>query len=134
MAADLLSRPKAELHCHGDGLLDPAIARALDPTEHGAALADELARCYPIRSIAEWAVYDRILDRFVGAGPRRLIETILSQVERWRSQHVVYAELFVSRVILGIQDEGALVEWFRTLRSLLDAGASEPRVNLLVCI
>ena len=135
MTADLVSRPKAELHCHSDGLLDPAMARTLDPTDQGASLADELARCYPIRSIGEWAEgYDRILDRFLEAEPKRLLGTILSQVERWRSQHAVYAELFVSRVTLGIQDEGALVEWFRTLRSLLDAGMVTPRVNLVACI
>jgi adenosine deaminase len=132
--ADLLSRPKAELHCHSDGLLDPAMARALDPTDQGASLADELARCYPIRSMEEWEGYVRILDRFLGAAPKRLLGTILSQVERWRSQHVLYAELFVNRVTLGIQDEGVLVEWFRTLRSLLDAGGVAPRVNLVACI
>jgi adenosine deaminase len=121
-----------ELHCHADGLLDPPMARTMSGDED---LAKELEAVYPVASFHQWTkAYDPILVRFLNPLAQRQQEMILAHVARLHSQQVRYAELFISRVILGIEDEGCLIEWFRALRHRLDSRADSPRVNLVACI
>lgn len=125
--------PKVELHCHADGVIDPAMLRALGAEFEDVAAA--LEGVSPVQSFAHWAAaYDPVLARFLDPVAARLPLALLAQAERWRGQNVHYAELFVSRVLGAIPDQGALLDWFRALRARLDAVADGPRINLVMCV
>jgi adenosine deaminase len=137
MAADLIQAlPKVELHCHSDGAVDPEMLRSLGGEERDFdELAAALEGAYPISSLERWATaYAPIIDKFLGPISARLPVVILAQAARWRRQNVQYAELFVSRALGGIADQGAMLEWFRMVRAQLDALAGNPRISLVVCV
>ena len=58
----------------------------------------------------------------------------MAQADRWRRQNVQYAELFVSTILMGIADMGAMIECFRNMRFQLDSMENGPQVNLVVCV
>ncbi len=53
MTVDLAALPKAELHCHLDGTIDP------DMLDELGLDASELRACAPVRSVATWQAYPR---------------------------------------------------------------------------
>ena len=66
-AVDVRGLPKVELHCHLDGLVDPAMLRAL--RRQGVSLpvsAAQVAAVSPIRSPAEWARWTAVTEPLEG--------------------------------------------------------------------
>jgi adenosine deaminase len=134
---DVVDRsPKAELHCHCDGVVDPAMLRTLGTFEgEFESLARALENAYPVNSMTRWLDgYDPVLSKFLSPLAARLRLVAVAQLERWRRQNVQYAELFVSGILGAVHDVGALMEWFRTLHAELNASPGSPRVNLVVCL
>lgn len=137
MSVDVTSLRKAELHCHIDGLLDPAMldelaAHAERPHVDPAALR----ACYPIRSVEQWLnQYCALVD--LGTEPRdrwlpRLLELHLGRLRR---QNVVYSEIFISRLLFVRDDVSALVEFFSQLRERATTAAGpDLEVELVICI
>lgn len=88
--------PKAELHCHLDGILDPAMVRDIrrsDPTFPIDPADFECA--YPVEDIEQffrwWDFIDPIEGRLAYFFP--ILERYIEQL---KSQHVVYAEVLVA--------------------------------------
>ncbi len=128
--------PKAELHCHCDGILDPDMMRgfaALDPdVEH---IAETLESVYPVTSLERWAAeYHPLAERFLNPLPERLRLVAIAQRERWRRQNVKYAELFISGILGAVVEGEPLREWFRALALDLSPPDGIPQVNLVVCL
>lgn len=136
MPADFVDRiSKVELHCHSDGTIDPEMIRALTTLEDRREFADALAATYPVASIDQWMnVYSPVAKKFLNPMAERLPLVVMAHADRWRRQNVRYAELFVSTILMGIADMGAMIECFRNLRFQLDSMENGPKVNLLVCV
>jgi adenosine deaminase len=132
----LATIPKAELHCHCDGILDPPMLRTF--AAHGLdvePIASALEALRPITSLERWiAEYQPLATTFLNPLTERLRLVALAQRARWRLQNVQYAELFVSGILGAIPDPGALREWFRALALDLREPNGIPQVNLVVCL
>lgn len=99
---DIETLPKAELHCHLDGVLDAAMVREL--AAEGVVLpleAEELAAVSPVRDFASFmawfAVQAPLSKQFA------LYQHIAGKhVERLKAQRVVYTELFIPSLSLDV--------------------------------
>jgi adenosine deaminase len=133
MIAPAIGR-KAELHCHLDGIADPAMLRAFATRgEDWERAARRLEQVYPITSVAQWArEYESVLSELSSPITERLRLIAKAQLDRWRGQGVVYAEFFVSRVLGAISDEESLHEWFRALAT--DASSPDLELGIVVCV
>jgi hypothetical protein len=109
--------PKAELHCHCEGILDPLMLRTFAAQGLDVEpIASALEALGPMTSLERWsAEYEPIAARFLNPLPDRLRLVALAQRARWRLQNVQYAELFVSGILGALADPGALHQWFRAL-------------------
>jgi adenosine deaminase len=125
MRVDVRSLPKAELHCHIDGLLDPAMRDEL--ARDGELLAIEpaaLAAHYPVRSVDQWLQgYCALVGPAMEPRDRWLPRMLELHLARLRAQNVVYTEILVSSLLFVRSDEAALVEFFAEL-----AARAPPRV------
>jgi adenosine deaminase len=124
--------PKAELHCHLDGILDLSMLRAL--RERGVNLPvseAQLATAYPVHdfgSFLGWFASQQPL-----AGKLALYKEILREyVERLRAQNAVYAEVMVASGELPL-DPGAALDAAADLRAYVNTlERGEIQVELLV--
>lgn len=132
---DLAAAPKAELHCHIDGLLDAAMLRAI--AGPGAdSLAAELEACCPVDSVASWTErYGRLAEPHLVPAHERLPLLLEHQVRRWQAENVRYAEIFISRLLGTSDDHAELVDLFTRVRERTDAVAgSSIEVTFVVCV
>jgi adenosine deaminase len=135
MDVDVTRLPKAELHCHIDGVIDPPMLLELARRGHPPPLgADELAAVLPVTDVDSFERgYGALIDRLAPCAVwlPRVLEVHLG---RLRAQHVVYTEIFVSGLLAAYDDPGALVDYFRALRARVDAAAgADLRVELVIC-
>jgi len=127
---------KAELHCHIDGLLDPPmlaelVTAGLDPGISATALR---AAC-PAKSLKDWIEsYCAVVNPAV-MRPEILSALLVSHIRRLPAQGVGYTEIMVSGMLAG-EDEGAVVDIFRKLRTAVSEAATgaKVRVELLVAV
>ncbi len=133
---DVLTIPKAELHCHCDGILDAAMLRAF--AVHGfdvEPIAAALEGLRPVTSVERWAAeYQPLAMTFLTPLTERLRLVAMAQRARWRAQNVQYAELFVSSILGAIAEPEPLREWFRALALDLSEPDDFPQVSLVVCL
>src|SRR5436305_1847462 len=85
--------PKVELHCHLDGILDPAMAQEIRREDPDFPVSPEgLALAYPVDSFEafmRWGTYSEVLE-----GDLDTFRPVLARhVERLKAQGVVYAEI-----------------------------------------
>jgi adenosine deaminase len=136
-SVDVAALPKAELHCHLGGVLDPEMVRDLDAAGHGLGIdAAALERCYPVRSISDFVdVYSAFIDGFLRPRDARLLPLVVQQVRRWNRQRVTYAELFVSDILMSRDDLGELVALYQLYRDTARAEAAPGlEVALVACV
>jgi adenosine deaminase len=135
---DVTRIEKAELHCHIDGLLDPAMLAELAADGHDFGLsATALAARYPFDSLAAWQRdYCELVEPHLHPPAQRLPLLLERHLRRLEQQRVVYTEIFVSGLLFACGDDlGALVELFREVRRRADAAAGPAlQVQLVVCI
>jgi adenosine deaminase len=120
--------PKAELHCHIDGLLDPALLEEMAAAGHAPPVSpQELGAVWPVTTRDGWESYARVVEPIMTAD--WLMLAIEHHLWRLRRQNVVYAELMVSRFLAGSAEEA--VALFSELRARV-----EPilEVGLVVCV
>lgn len=95
MRADVRSQRKAELHCHIDGLLDPAMLDEL--VRDGEPLAIDptaLGTHHPVRSVDQWLHgYGSLVDPATHPRDRWLPRILELHLARLRTQNVVYSDL-----------------------------------------
>ena len=109
---------KAELHCHLDGVPDPAMLRAL--RDQGCVLPvtpEAFEAAYPVRDYASFfGWFDALRPT---AGRFDLYQHVARlHVERLKAQGVVYAELFVAALSL---DAAEAIDQVAALRAAVDA-------------
>ena len=114
---DTTSLPKAELHCHLDGIVDPAMVRSIRRDDPTFPLdADELERAYPVNSYESffrWFVFIRSitgrLDHFYPVLDRH--------IERLKAQRVRYSEVMIAAgetlrdTAEAVEQVGAFRDW-----------------------
>jgi adenosine deaminase len=112
---DLQTLPKVELHCHLDGIIDPAMAadiRRADPTY--PLDPDHLAQAYPITDFAGFMRWWEFIDPI--EGELAYFAPILERyIARLRAQGVVYAEVMIAAGDLPL-DTGAALAAVEALR------------------
>ena len=128
---------KAELHCHIDGLLDPAMLDEL--ARRGTPLGIDraaLAAHHPVRSAeAWWQGYCALVGQPALPRDQWLPQALEIHLARLRSQNVVYTEIFVSSLLFVRDGEAELVEFFADLAARARAAAGpDLRVELVICI
>jgi adenosine deaminase len=134
---DIAALPKAELHCHIDGLLDVELLGALRAAGHDPGVTDgELARHLPVTSVDRWLKDHAPLAARACTPPDIRLPILLEHhVHRLKRQRVTYAEIFVSSLIGTRSGESELVDLFGDLRRRIDgAAAGAIQVELVICI
>lgn len=131
---NLMTLPKAEIHCHLDGTLDPAMLREIvqrDPAF--PVIPDEFEKAYPIEGhedFFDWwqftrAISDR-LDYFYPILDRHLA--------RLKAQNVRYTELMIPSSRIA-RDSAQAVDEFGRFRAWIDQQEAEQiQVELLIGI
>jgi adenosine deaminase len=109
MRVDARSQRKAELHCHIDGLLDPAmldeLARGGEPLAIDPAA---LGTHHPVRSVGQWLDgYGALVGPATQPHDRWLPRMLEIHLTRLRAQNVVYTEIYIefcpsSNLALGV--------------------------------
>jgi adenosine deaminase len=121
--------PKAELHCHLDGVLDPAMLRALLDEGLDLPLTPEVLEAgYPVHDfdsfIAWFATQGSLAGSFDFYG-----HVARQHITRLRAQHVVYAELFVASISHDVEQA---MDQLAGLREMVDRGeGGDIQVELL---
>jgi adenosine deaminase len=131
LTVDVDGLPKAELHCHADGVLDAALLRALAAEGHRLPVSPEELAAVTGQSLQDQAP---LLDRALAPAEQILPLVIEHHVRRLRRQNVVYAEVMVSRLLGARASAEETVELFGELRERVDRLSGEMKVGLLVCV
>ncbi|MEZ4328791.1 MAG: hypothetical protein R3B40_26435 [Polyangiales bacterium] len=134
---DIATRPKAELHCHIDGLLSPRLLRRMARQGHAiGAHADRLAAIHPVDGVAAWVErYLPLVNELFTPKDVWLPIILTYHLEELIAQHTVYAEIFVSNLLFARPDEAQTVDLFASLRRLVDVTTRGRMVTeLVVCI
>jgi len=107
--------PKAELHCHLDGIVDLAMLQELQ--RQGVSLpltAEALQAAYPVQNFDDFINWFNIAS--VIEGDLENFKPILAQhIERLKAQNVVYAEIMLGSSELP-RDDALLIEQFGAFR------------------
>jgi adenosine deaminase len=133
----LIDVEKAELHCHIDGLVDPAMLDELSADGHDFGLtAEALRQRYPFNAETWGRDYFDFLAPYLRPRAERYGLVLERHIRRLKQQRVIYAEIFVSGLLAEYGDDlGALVALFRDLkRRATLAAAPELQLELVVCI
>lgn len=93
---DLKALPKAELHCHLDGILDPAMAREIRRADPAFPIDPaRFEQAYPVEGLDRFWNWFRFLDPL----DRRLTwyrPVIGRYIERLKAQNVLYSEVMIA--------------------------------------
>lgn len=131
---DIAQLPKAELHCHSDGILSPAMARMIRLKHPEFVIdPDALEHAYPIDNITsffDWQSYIHALDRNL-AQYGWVMEQYIAQQKK---QHVSYLEIFLANGEIP-HDPAEAVDAMHTFRAFVDeCEADEIQVEFVVTI
>ena len=116
---DISALPKAEIHCHIDGIVNPDMLQKLEKDGVPLPLTpDDLLAAYPVSSFDEfihWFEIKKPLD-----GNLEIFKHILAQhIDRLKAQNVTFTEIMLGSSELP-HDEGQLVEKFSEFRESVD--------------
>ncbi|MFC1679269.1 adenosine deaminase [Elusimicrobiota bacterium] len=111
--------PKAELHCHLEGILDPGMARdiARDRPDFPIDQA-EFASAYPVldfESFIRWWTHIEPIER----NPDWFSPILKKHIERLTAQRVVYLELMIGLGVLP-RDASAAVDKLTIMRDMVN--------------
>jgi adenosine deaminase len=123
-----------ELHCHVDGIVDPAMLREWQRRGHTPPLSPEtLEAAYPVRTFDEFIRWFDVAEPIEG-DPERFKPVLALHVERLKTQNVVYAEIMLGTSELP-HDDGALVEKFGEFREWMTGlEGGQIQVEFLVAV
>ncbi len=112
--------PKAELHCHLDGVIDPPMLREMRRRGYPLLVEPEtLQAAYPVRTFEEFIQWFKVGNASEGDvdNYRPVLEV---QLERLKAQNVVYAEFMLGTSEIRHVDEGELLDKFRAFRAYIN--------------
>jgi adenosine deaminase len=110
--------PKVELHCHVDGIVDPAMLREIEG--RGISLpvtAQALQAAYPVRNFDEFINWFRVADP-IEEDTEHFKPVLAAHVERLIAQNVTYTEIMLGTSELP-RDDGRLIEAFGQFREFV---------------
>lgn len=108
--------PKVELHCHLDGILDPAILRQLHARGDAFGVsARALERAYPVTDAASFWRWLEVQQGLQG-GLDAYRPILAAHIDRLRAQHVVYTEIMLGSSELWLAEPSDALERFRDFR------------------
>jgi len=125
--------PKAELHCHLDGVIDPPMLREMQRRGDPLPLTPEvLEAAYPVRTFDEFIHWFQVAEAIEGKLDN--FKPVLAlQIERLKAQNVVYAEFLIGTSELRYGDTGELLEKFGAFREYVtELEAGQIQVEFLV--
>jgi adenosine deaminase len=125
--------PKVELHCHLDGIIDPAMLRAIRVEDPDYPLSvEELEAAYPVDDFASFIRWHEVSAAMEG-DLDRFRPVLALHLERLKEQGVVYTELMVGGSEIP-RDPGEALEKLTAFREWLDEQAGGVlQVELLHC-
>jgi len=107
--------PKVELHCHLDGIVDPAMLREIQRRGVSLPLTPEtLQAAYPVRNFEEFIRWFQTADAVEG-DPERFKPILAAHIARLIAQNVIYTEIMMGTSELP-RDDGKLIEEFGEFR------------------
>jgi len=107
--------PKVELHCHLDGIVDPAMLREIQRRGVSLPLTPEtLQAAYPVRNFEEFIRWFQTADAVEG-DPERFKPILAAHIARLIAQNVIYTEIMMGTSELP-RDDGKLIEAFGEFR------------------
>lgn len=127
---------KAELHCHLDGLMNPAMLQELRTRGIETGISSkELEALVPVRSMKQWLdSYGPVVEPYFHP-PERQFACLEVHIDNLVRQGVTYAEVMVSRMLAAPEGISQVIERFVSLRRVADAAEKKGlRVELLVAI
>ncbi len=118
---DLRGIPKVELHCHLDGIVDPAMLHDLRARGVTLAISAEvLKHAYPVKDVESFWRWLQVQAGLVGSiDAYRPILAV--HVERLRAQNVVYAEIMIGSSEILRCERPAMFDRFRGFRDYADS-------------
>jgi adenosine deaminase len=129
--------PKAELHVHVDGLVDPELIALLETAGYTPPLtADRLSEIYPIDSVEKWNErYSPLVEASFEPKALWLPRLAECHIKRLILQEVKYAEIMVSGLLLELDGISETITLYRNLRETLQlAAGDEAQIELLACV
>ena len=124
--------PKVELHCHLDGIIDPAMVRAVVQDDPNYPIDPDKFECaYPVRNFKDfirWYEFAEPIERKL-----EYFYPILDRhIERLKAQKVVYSEVMISSSEVP-RDKVKALEEIGTLRHWVDQReADEIQIEFMV--
>lgn len=116
---NLAALPKAELHCHMDGIIDPDILQKIQRLGYDCPLdLAMLQAAYPVRTFDEFVHWFSIAG-LVGGAARNFLPILAQHIERLKTQNVTYAEIMLGSSELP-HDDGHLIDEFSAFREVVD--------------
>lgn len=126
--------PKVELHCHVDGIVDPAMLREIEG--RGISLpvtAEALQAAYPVRNFDEFINWFRVAEP-IEDDTQHFRPILAAHIERLIAQNVIYAEIMLGTSELP-RDDGRLIEEFSRFREYVNGlEAGRIQVEFLVAV
>lgn len=112
--------PKAELHCHLEGVIGPEILRRMMEKGYEPPFdADAFFASYPIGSMEEFIRWFELTDPM--EGDLETFHPVLSEyVERLKQENVVYAEIMLGGSEIP-KDRSLLIPKFKEFRAFVDS-------------
>jgi adenosine deaminase len=121
-----------ELHCHVDGIVDPAMLREIEG--RGISLpvtAEALQAAYPVRNFDEFINWFRVAEP-IEDDTQHFQPILAAHIARLIAQNVIYTEIMLGTSELP-RDEGQLIEGFSRFREYVNGlGAGRIQVEFLV--
>ena len=131
---DTRALPKAELHCHLDGILNPMMARDISRTDPAFPIdPKQLERAYPITDVASFLRWWSFIDQ-IESNLEYFCPILERHIEHLKAQRVLYSELMIAAGQLP-RDEIEALEKLGALRSWIDQKeAGDIQVEFLIAI
>ena len=135
-AFELRRLPKAELHCHIDGVIGPSLLDDLDTRGITHRISRrELERLWPTGTLDTWVEYLSLLDSHIQNNGRFLLEVLRSYVTGLKRDGVVYSEMFLSSFLQQYRDLEQQMDLFGECRRVADElEVGGLQIELLICI
>ncbi len=119
---------KAELHCHFDGIADPAMCRKIREGGHDVSIdIERLESVYPVETKDDWInKYIPAVDQLIAQNPGLPLLILDEHIQRLKDQHVVYAELMLSGLgLFATPDVEEMLDIVRRVRERADKSSGD---------
>ncbi|RPJ08616.1 MAG: hypothetical protein EHM28_03835 [Spirochaetaceae bacterium] len=127
--------PKAEIHCHLDGLISPAYLKQLHSKSFAPEIKEkEFSRYFPIRTLSEWYVFQEYIRKNQFKNGQLMLKILRIHLEELVRQKVDYIEMMLTGILLQFEDDEDELCLINEYIRLAESFADRIIVNYLVAI